>query len=202
MRTPKTVSKEDLQDVWYGQVVVILARWFVIGAGLMLTLWRADQIEDITGVIYPLIGLVGLNFFLHGRILTGSPIRRELILISSVIDVALISSIVGMASWKAESGIDNPFYVFYYPVLLAFALVFPWRLAIPFGAAVIAVYASIVVASGLGPETMQAYETLVARGVTMASMVLLGSLYWRIQRSWRHGQVASPTGAVSQSEGS
>jgi hypothetical protein len=151
----------------------------------MLTLWRADQIQDVTTVIYPLLGLIALNFFLHGRILIGSPIRREMILLSSLVDVALITLIVATSSWKTASGIENPFYVFYYPVLLAFALVFPWRFAIPFGAATIAAYLGIVLASDLGPDTTQSYETLVARGVTLGSIVLLGNLYWRIQRNWR-----------------
>lgn len=196
MTTQIETNKEDIQDVWYGQIVVIMARWFVIAAGVILTLWRADQIQDITGVIYPLIGLVALNFFLHGRIITGSPIRRELILLSSVVDVALISVIIATASWKADSGIDNPFYVFYYPVLLAFALVFPWRFAIPFGAAAIAAYVAIVASTELGSDTTEAYETLVARAVTLASVVLLGNLYWRIQRTWRRTQLANTSADV------
>jgi hypothetical protein len=198
MSTAVRTNREDIQDVWYGQIVIIMARWFVIAAGVMLTLWRADQIQDITGVIYPLIGLVALNFFMHGRIITGSPIRRELILVSSIVDVALISVIVATASWKADSGIENPFYVFYYPVLLAFALVFPWRFAIPFGGAAIATYVAIVLSTGLGDDPTQAHETLVARAVTLASITLLGNLYWRIQRTWRLTHVGGAESAADR----
>jgi hypothetical protein len=135
---------------------------------------------------------------MHGRIITGSPIRRELILVSSIVDVALISVIVATASWKADSGIENPFYVFYYPVLLAFALVFPWRFAIPFGGAVIATYVAIVLSTGLGDDPTQAHETLVARAVTLASIALLGNLYWRIQRTWRLTHVGGATSAADR----
>ena len=37
MISKATSKQEAVQDLWYGQVVTIIARWFLIGAGVILT---------------------------------------------------------------------------------------------------------------------------------------------------------------------
>lgn len=191
MASKATSQQEAVQDLWYGQVVTIIARWFLIGAGVVLTFWRADRIEDVLAPIYLLMGLVAVNFVLHGRFLTGKPMRREVVIGCSIIDVAVISLVIATAGWGVDSGVNNPFYVFYYPVILAFALVFPWRLAVLFTSASIAAYLTICFVAT--PELLFGAdaEATVARVVTMATAGALGNMFWRVERDWRREQIAT-----------
>jgi hypothetical protein len=181
-------NREAIQDVWYGQVVTIVARWFLIAAGVLLTLWRAEDINDVTTPIYLLLGLIAMNFVLHGRFLTGSPMRREVVLASCLVDALIITLVIASSSWKAQSGVDNAFYIFYYPVVLGFALVFPWRLSFLFALEVMGAYAALILLPSPNLEVGD-YEALVARLVTIGSTAVLGNMYWRIQRQWRREQV-------------
>jgi hypothetical protein len=195
MATTATNNREALEDLWYGQVVTIVARWFLIGAGVVLTLWRAEAIGDVMAPIYLLLGLVAVNFVLHGRFLTGKPMRREVIVACCIVDVAVISLVIASASWRVDGGINNPFYIFYYPVILSFALVFPQRLTWPFTLGTIAVYLGVCFLSQ--PEMLQneSLETAFARSVTMATAAFLGNMFWRIERQWRREQLAARRGA-------
>lgn len=179
--------REEVQDVWYGQVVTFVARWALIVAGVVLTLWRAEDTADVTTPISLLLGLVAINFFLHGRYLTGQPMRREIVIASCIADAAIVSALIASSSWKAEGGIENPYFIFYYPVILGFALVFPWRVTSVFAVGVLAVYAALVVLDS--PRlSVDDVESLVARLATLGATAVLGSLYWRIQREWRREQ--------------
>ena len=193
MQETRSSKHEDVEDVWYGQVVVVVARWFLIGAGVLLTLWRADRIEDITTPLYLLLGLIALNFFMHGRFLMGSPMRREVVMASCVVDAVIVTLVIAASSWKAEPGIANPCYVFYYPVLLAFALVFPWRTTLLYAAGVLGAYAALVL-SETSALTMSDYEALISRLVTMGATAVLGTIYWRMQRRMRREEL-NPTRA-------
>lgn len=179
--------REAIQDIWYGQLVTIIARWFFIGAGLVLTLWRAETIGEVTAPVYPLIALIAMNFLLHGRFLTGSPMRREVILASCAIDIAMISAVILIAEWDPGDGLASPYYVFYYPVVLGFALVFPWRTTLVLTAGALLAYAGVVLAAtpDLDLGRSATYETVMARLVTLATTAVLGSLYWRVQRQYR-----------------
>jgi len=53
----------------------------------------------------------------------GSPLNRTVVVAASVADLVLITGIV--AFWPGAVGLNNEFFVLYYPVVFAFALVFP-----------------------------------------------------------------------------
>ena len=191
MQTMSSEQREELQDVWYGQIVTIVARWFLIGAGLLLTFWRAQGVGDAITPTYLIIALIAVNFLLHGRFAIGAPLRKEVVLGACVMDALIISLVIITTRWGAAKGIDNPFYIFYYPVILGFALVFPWRLSFSFSALVIAVYAGIIFldtpAFALDHAT---FEPVVARLITLATTAVLGSMYWRMERKWRRSRLS------------
>jgi hypothetical protein len=141
--------------------------------------------------IYLLLGLVAVNFVLHGRVLTGKPMRREVIVACCVLDVAVISLVIASASWRVDGGINNPFYIFYYPVILAFALVFPRRLTWPFTLGTIAAYLGVCFLSQPDVLLSDSLEPAFARAMTMATAAFLGNMFWRIERQWRGEQLAS-----------
>ena len=128
---------------------------------------------------------------MHGRFLVGQPMRKEVVLAGCLVDVVIVSLVMVTTRWGAERGLDNPFYIFYYPVLLAFALVFPMRVTAIFAATVLASYGAILAMSTSGNlMDHNLLEPMVARLVTLASTAVLANMYWRIQRQWRHSQLA------------
>src|SRR5262249_8830232 len=131
----RRLEQEAAEDIFFGQVVMIWARWFLIAAGTIFFLWTAQQSTEVALGVLPIVALMVLNFYLHGRYLLERPSNVLQITTASAIDVSLVSAIVLM--WHSSgpvplTGLASPFFVFYYPVLLAFAFVMPRRLTLIF----------------------------------------------------------------------
>ena len=182
----RRLEQEATEDIFFGQVVMIWARWFLIAAGTIFFLWTAQTSTQVALGVVPILALMLLNCYLHGRYLLERPSNVLLITAASTIDVTLISAIVLL--WQGTTmpgltGLGSPFFVFYYPVLLAFAFVVPRRLALVFTASTAAVYAAICLPDLTSITTV---KVLVLRLATMAAMGGIGTFYWRIQRRRRH----------------
>jgi hypothetical protein len=190
--SPDADTREDL---FYGQVVVIVARWFLIFAGVVLSLWSASSVDAVILPIGLMMVLMAMNFYLHGRYLVKQPVQAPLVYLSSAVDLAVITGIVVFWTQGRGTGLASPFFVFYYPALLAFALVFRPRISLGYAAVVVAVYLLVVlVGSGLGD--LRAQKTLLERVVTMAATAGLGAYFWRIQRRLAVG--SAPRAAASR----
>ena len=181
----RQLEQEAAEDIFFGQVVTIWARWFLIAAGTIFFLWTAQKSSQIALGVLPIVALIVLNFYLHGRYLLERPSNVLQITVASTIDVGLVSAIVLM--WHSSvvaplTGLASPFFVFYYPVLLAFAFVMPRRLTLIFTALVAAVYTAICL-----PDltSITSVKVLILRLATLSAMGGIGTFYWRIQRSRR-----------------
>ena len=112
--------------------------------------------------------------------------------------MAMITLVI--AVWPSVQGLDSPFFVFYYPIVLAFAFVMPPRLSIVFTAMIIAAYVSVSFLIGgedgltLAHMEVDSLKTLVVRLITIGAMGGLGTYYWRVQRNLRR-QSARPAGS-------
>jgi len=154
---------------------MIWARLFLIVAGAIF-LWTADRSTQLALGVVPIVALISINFYLHGRYLLERPSNPKLITAASLFDVALISVIVLLwGSGTGATGLGSPFFVFYYPVLLAFAFVMPRR-------ATAGTYAAICFG---GVASLTSAKVLALRLATMVAMGGLGTFYWRIQRDRR-----------------
>jgi hypothetical protein len=181
----RRLEQETAEDIFFGQVVMIWARWFLIAAGTVFFLWTAQRSTQLALGILPIAALIVVNFYLHGRYLLERPSNVLQITMASTIDVGLVSAIVLLWHSSAAApltGLASPFFVFYYPALLAFAFVMPRRLTLIFTASVAAVYTAICLPD-LGSVT--SVKVLVLRLVTLSAMGAIGTFYWRIQRSRR-----------------
>jgi len=188
---------EAAEDVFFGQVVLIWARWFLIAAAAVFFLWTAHGSRELALDVLPIVGLMAVNFYLHGRSFLERPCNTLLITAASIVDAALISAIVLL--WHGATGgtgLASPFFVLYYPVLLAFAFVLPRLLTVAYTAATAAVYAAICVGD---VTSLTSAKVLVLRLTTMAAMGGLGTFYWRIQRDRR--QQAARAGAEPDEDG-
>ena len=175
--------KEAAEDVFFGQVVIIWARWFMIVAGAVLALWTTQKSSGLAVAVVPIAALMVMNFYLHGRYLTERPSNELQIAAASLLDLAVITCLV--LFWHGPhvgSGLASPFVVFYYPMLLAFAFVLPRRLAVGYTSLAVSLYAFACLPN---VHTAVDAKSLLLRLTTMAAMCGLGTFYWRIQRDRR-----------------
>jgi hypothetical protein len=184
MQEVRTPAQEAAEDVFFGQVVIIWARWAIVLAGATIVVWAASTIGELTANMLLVLVLMAANFYLHGRYFMELPANRVLLLAASLLDLAIITLMV--FTFSERPGLQSPYFVFYVPVLAAFAFVFPPRTTIGYTLATLVVYvgACFVVNPSAFADTM-GIKTMVMRLIILGSMGLLGTYYWRIQRDRR-----------------
>ena len=182
VREVRSHEQAALEDVFFGQSVILWARWSVILAGAVLVLWTSTTVDQLTRTFPFFLALMAMNFFLHGRYVMGSPLNRMVVVAASVVDLVLITAIVSF--WPGTVGLHNQFFVLYYPVVFAFALVFPRTIEAAY--TVLAILAYTAVCFGLGTISFangaSDLKVLMMRLIVMAAMGFLGNYYFRIQR--------------------
>jgi hypothetical protein len=134
---------------------------------------------------------MAMNFFLHGRYLIERPANQMLLMAASALDLTMITLIV--LFWQGQSGLDNQFFVFYYPIILALSFVFPRRITVICTALALVAYTVVCIVADPAAITFTAsLKTLLQRIITIAAMGGLGTYYWRIQRNRRRAALGSP----------
>ena len=184
------LRRESAEDVFYGQVVINWARWFVIAAGVILVMTLTSTPAELTVGIIPIVGLMVVNFYLHGRRLAQNPANRGLITISSLLDLALITTVIAIGPHPAGAGLGSQFYVAYFPVIAAFGFVMPRRLTVAYTLVAMVAYAATTllvntqIVNGSQLSWVD-FESLVTRLIAMAAVGGLASFFWRVQRNRR-----------------
>lgn len=190
MLRPGDPAREAAEDVFFGQVVMIWARWAVIAAAAVIFLWNTSDVGSLTGRVVLLAAMMALNFFLHGRYLVERPANRTVILLASLADVTLIAAAVAL--W---GGFTSQLFVLLYPVTFAFALVFQPRFTAGLIVVAIGLYVGAVAAFDLSwAGDVQLVKTLLVRLLALGAVAGLGTYYWRIQRDRRRAALASALG--------
>src|SRR5437588_11522064 len=126
VREVRSAKQAEQEDLFFGQTVILWARWSVIVAGIVLVLWTSTDVALLTQTMPFFLVLMAVNFFLHGRYVMGSPLNRVVVTIASVVDLILITAIVVL--WPGSHGLHNQSFVLYFPVVFAYALVFTRRI--------------------------------------------------------------------------
>ena len=188
IRTMTQSSQETSDDFRYGQVVIAIGRWFLLGLGMFVTLYRphADNISTLAlgaGLIW---GLTLFNAYLHARVMMNRPVGKGLVYAASIMDIAVISGLISLFG-----GFHAYSFIFYYPAILAFSLVFPPAISFSFTGVVIFVYSliSFVVGDGLSIKTGEEERVLIARLVVMLAVAAIGTFFWRVERQRRKAAV-------------
>src|SRR5207245_11314580 len=122
VREVRSAKQAEQEDLFFGQTVILWARWSVIVAGIVLVLWTSTDVSLLTRTMPFFLVLMAVNFFLHGRYVMGSPLNRTVVVVASAVDLVLITAIIVL--WPGSHGLENQFFVLYFPVVLAFVLVF------------------------------------------------------------------------------
>lgn len=190
-----SIDQETKEDIYFGQVVIIGARWFLIATGIIMLLWTTMEYRQpgalVLGVL-PLLGLMGINFFLHGSYLLGRPMNPGFILMTGALDLVVVTLLVAL--WPGQAGLDNHFFIFYYPVVLAFALSMPRKMEVAFTVVAIIAYTAVV-APHFHFDTIVSLQhdvkSLLIRLIALGAMGGLGNYYFRIYRRGRRTSVGA-----------
>jgi hypothetical protein len=181
IREARTAKQAEQEDLFFGQSVILWARWSVIVAGIVLVLWTSSDVALLTQTMPFFLVLMAVNFFLHGRYVMGSPLNRIAVTVASVVDLVLITAIVVL--WPGSHGLHNQFFVLYLPVVFAFALVFTRKVEAAYTVLAILMYVGACVLTGTVPFDLGSDDkVLVMRVIVIASMGFLGNYYFRVQR--------------------
>ncbi len=168
-------------DVRGGLQVVVVARWILVLAGLMLTLWEPGEASVLRTQITAILVLAVGNFYLHSQLLRGQPLFGEVALGASLVDIVIISILVG-----AQGGFESGVYVFYFPALLAISVAFSTAFTASLTTTAVILYASIALT--MGGAAGQASVVVLVRLAMMVGVAVCGNFYWRIER----GRIAEP----------
>jgi hypothetical protein len=195
-REVRSAEQAEQEDVFFGQTVIIWARWAVILAGTVLAIWTSSNVSTLVQTIPFFLALIAMNFFLHGRYVMGSPLNRAAVIGASLVDLVLITAII--VFWPSTKGVSSGLFVLYYPVVFAFALVFPRLIEAAY--TVLAMIAYVLACFVVSPAALFSGgepKTIVMRLIVMAAMGFLGNYYFRLQRDRLR---RASTGAVSAME--
>lgn len=186
MKSITEPSPEVLDNLRHGQIVIITARWLLILAGWVLTLWQpelppASEMWRLAIQVTVLFAISVGNFYLTVNYLRGERSLPRVVFATSAGDFAVITILI-----LALGGFDTSLYVFYFPALLAISVAFPTGTVLLYTAATIVVYAVIALASASGTDgTITAAEGqgIVMRLVLMAAVAYCGDRYRRLEKA-------------------
>jgi signal transduction histidine kinase len=167
--------------------ISVVIRWLLLGTWFFLNNYRVE-----TGAVHLTLNLLGtglalLNGYMTWRLAKGWPVTWRHALTLSIADLTLIT--VGLF---LRGGLANDFYVFFYPALLGFSLMFPKRASFPIAAAVIGLYT--VMAFTVPPKFELAAmdeKLLAVRLACMVGIVGAGALITGWERARRRDAVAA-----------
>jgi hypothetical protein len=181
-RTSNSRAQEAAEDIFFGQIVIIMARWFLIAAGTVITLWSAKDMFQLTLAILTVVVLMTMNFFIHTRYLTGQPVNKVLLLFANIVDLTIVTLLISF--WNGQTGLNSNFFILYYPMLFAWALVFSPSTTTLFSLITLTVYSSacLLTTDQNLMFSVAGVELLCMRLITLGAMGGLGTYYYRHQR--------------------
>src|SRR3972149_9410015 len=185
MESLQAEELEFKEDIFFGQVIIIWARWFVILGIAAAILLNVKEPRDLVIGLIPIVVLMLMNFAVHGSYLMERPVGQTLIFITSAVDLIIVSVMVGLD--QIGQGFGSQLFVFYYPQVLAFAFVMRRQWAIGYTALTLLVYLLICLFS---PGSQIEWREMFVRLLTLGGIGGLGSYYWRILRSRRRAALA------------
>src|SRR5438105_14573427 len=92
-REVRTAKQAEEEDVFFGQTVIMWARWSVIVAGIALVLWTSTNVALLTQTMPFFLVLIALNFFLPAPFVIGSALNRTVATVASSIDIVLLQAV-------------------------------------------------------------------------------------------------------------
>ena len=178
----RLTSTDVSENLAHGQFVIIAARWILVLAGLVLTLWLPGEIGDLRVQILTLLLLAVVNFYLHAQLLMRRPAADAIAYLASAADLVVITLLV-MQGGASGSNL----YIFYFPAIVALSVAFPTELVLSYAGTTMLVYASVYIYDLDVEPTSAQGQVLIARLLMIAAVAVCGNVYWRIENRRRRG---------------
>lgn len=175
-----STSPDALRELADGQLVIIIARWVLVAAGLLLAIWNPGDINELRLQIAVLLLAAVSNFFLHAHVLRHQPTLPNILYLSSAADLTIISILVA-----SQGGFDSRLFVFYFPAIAALSLTFPRQVTGFLAGCGIGMYVLICLRTLPEPTTSDHFQALVVRVVMLAGVAFCGALYQHIEANRR-----------------
>jgi hypothetical protein len=176
----RSIDETVEDDLRYGQKIIIWARWMIVVFAFIMGLYRPEGVTELVIIILALLAVSVLNFALHTRVLTKQPVKIKLIYAASIADICLISLITGL-----KGGINTHVYLYYYPAVLAYSLVFPRILTIRLTIGVLILYYCICLLFSDTGLLSGHVTTLIVRILSIAGIAVVGNQYRLIEAKRR-----------------
>ncbi len=189
-RPPKRSALASLatsQDHSHGQIVIVIAKWVLVCAGLLLVLWSPAEIGQLRVQILVLLLLAVENFYHHAQLLKRRAVSDLVAYVASAADIVVVTVLVLL-----QGGFDSNLYIFYFPALVALSVVFQPKVTALFTMSLMGVYATIGLGTiaGSGASDQDA-RVLISRLAMMAAVATCGALSYRLEeRRRRTGSAA------------
>lgn len=188
LRSWLTSSAVD-EDLSYGQIVIVVAKWVLVFAGMVLVLWAPAPISELRIQILVLLLLAVENFYHHAQLLKRRAVPDSVAYIASGADIAVVSILVAM-----QGGFDSHLYIFYFPALIALSVVFRTEITALFTTAAVGLYTAICMADFMaGPISSDDVQVMLARIGMMVGLVTCGALSYRLEARRRTTGTAART---------
>ena len=169
----KLVDETVEDDLRYGLIVIIWARWSIVIFAFILRLYRATEIPMLVITIIGLLAVALINFALHVRILSKQAPKIRWVYLASIADMCLISLITGL-----EGGLNTHIFLYYYPAVLGFALVFPGKITTWLTIGVMVLYYGICLFFSEPPMKFDGDEAiLIFRLMSLLGVAVVGNRY-------------------------
>ncbi len=159
-----------------GQMVIIIARWVLVLAGLFLILCDTTSVplNTMRFEILVILMLAVSNFYLVAQVLSKKPAMDLVLYFMGLADLGVISIIIA-----AQGGFHSNVYTFYFPAMLAFSVAYPTMELYLFLGTTISFYGFI---SLLTVQTSDDLQTLLIRLLMLAAVAVCGNYFARIER--------------------
>lgn len=164
------VSGATSENLFYGQAVIVWARWILIATGLVLSFWEPASLGLLQIQLAAIITLAFGNFYLHVQLLRGRPAIDRVVYAASAADLAVVTTLV-----ISQNGYSSPVFVFYFAAVLGLSVAFPTVLTALYTSAVVVVYGIVCLSTADSTE----YPAVFTRLLMIAAIALCGALFAR-----------------------
>lgn len=180
-----TIATDDLS---HGQIVIVVAKWILVLAGMVLVLWAPADVGQLRIQIMVLLLLAVENFYHHAQLLKRRPVPDIVAYGASAADLLVVSTLIVM-----QGGFDSRLFIFYFPALVAVSLAFRPKTTVMYCGITIGIYAAISLADLLNhQEVDNAPQILLVRLLMLASVGFCGAASWNLEARRRQTRGAVP----------
>jgi hypothetical protein len=175
------MTKVANDDIKAGLPVIIYARWILVIAGFVLTLWNTNNLVEVQISVLILLGLAVGNFFLQVEVNRKRAIPAWIVYGASLIDIAAIAGVLALSNSFPSST-----YVFFMPALLAISVTFSTSNTTKYTVGALIAYALLAIApiNDAGGSSEVA-SSLIIHALVLVAVPFCGNVYWRLERTRR-----------------